>query len=101
MNPPKKKSSGKAAKPRRARWQLQEAKAQFSEVVRRAHSNGPQVITKQGRDEVVVIPVEQFRKLSARARQPQSLAEFFAQSPLAHVELDLSRPRDHGRPVDL
>jgi prevent-host-death family protein len=97
----KKKSRAKAAKPPRARWQLQEAKARFSEVVRRAQSSGPQVITKQGRDEVVVVPVEEFRKLTARLKQPQSIVEFFAKSPLADVELDLSRPREAGRRVEL
>jgi antitoxin Phd len=96
----RKKRKARTSAPSHTRWQLQEAKAQFSEVVRQAHSSGPQVITKQGRDEVVVVPVEQFRKLTPR-RHPVSLVEFFAQSPLAALELDLSRPRDEGRIVQL
>ena len=97
----KKAKGGKAAKLQRASWQLQEAKAQFSEVVRRARSDGPQVITKQGRDEVVIVPVEQYRNLTARVNQPPGIVEFFARSPLAGAGLDLSRRRDDGRTVDL
>src|ERR1700685_493665 len=44
-------------------WLLQDAKARFSELVRRVHSEGPQHVTVHGRDEVVVIAVEEFRRL--------------------------------------
>jgi prevent-host-death family protein len=45
------------------RWLLQDAKARFSELVRRVHSEGPQHVTVHGRDEVVVIAAEDFRRL--------------------------------------
>lgn len=44
-------------------WQLQEAKQRLSEVVRRALKDGPQVVTRHGREAVVVVSVEQFAKL--------------------------------------
>jgi antitoxin Phd len=42
------------------KWKLQDAKARFSEVVRRAHSHGPQHITVHGKDSVVVVSLEDF-----------------------------------------
>src|ERR1700735_2063159 len=45
------------------RWLLQDAKARFSELVRRVRSEGPQHVTVHGRDEVVVIAAEDFRRL--------------------------------------
>jgi prevent-host-death family protein len=53
-------------RPRNARpgqWLLQDAKARFSELVRRVHSEGPQRVTVHGRDEVVVISADEFRRL--------------------------------------
>jgi prevent-host-death family protein len=44
-------------------WLLQDAKARFSELVRRVRSEGPQHVTVHGRDEVVVIAAEEFRRL--------------------------------------
>lgn len=92
---------GKGATVRgRAVWQLQTAKAQFSEVFRRALAEGPQLVTRQGKDAVVVIPAEEFDRLRTRSRQPGNLVEFFAESPLAKVSIDLQRSRDLGREVD-
>ena len=76
-------------------WQLQEAKNKFSEVVNEALTKGPQVITRHGIETVVLLSYAEFRKTSV---VPQKLSEFFAESPLAEVELDLARdkslPRD-------
>jgi antitoxin Phd len=74
-------------------WQLQTAKARFSEVFRLARTEGPQLITRQGRESVVVLPVEQFDELLSRSRQPKSLVQFLRESPLAGVKLDLERER--------
>ena len=81
-----------------ARWQLQEAKNRLSELVRQAREDGPQTITVHGTDAVVVVDAEHFRKLSARKG---SLTEFFRRSPLVGIELDFTRSREPGRPVDL
>ena len=97
----RKPKRGKTHPPATATWQLQSAKAQFSEVIRRALTNGPQVITKQGKEEVVILPIEQYKKLTERSKQPQSLVQFFAESPLVEAGLDLERKPDYGRTVDL
>jgi antitoxin Phd len=96
---PKIKRRSKTRRP--PHWQLQTAKAQFSELFRRARSEGPQYVTRQGKEAVVILPAEEFEQLVARARQPRSLVDFFAQSPLTKVRLNLERHPDYGRDVDL
>jgi len=82
-------------------WQLQTAKARFSELFRRARAEGPQWVTRQGKEAVVVLPAEEFERLTNRGKQQTDLVEFFAQSPLAKANLDLERVPDYGRTVDL
>jgi antitoxin Phd len=82
-------------------WQLQDAKARFGEVLRRARSEGPQRVTGHGKEAVVVVPAEEFERLSGRTRRPKSLAEYFAKSPLADSGINLERERDYGRQADL
>jgi len=86
---------------KRSPWQLQTAKARFSELFRRARSEGPQYVTRGGKEAVVIVPAEEFDRLTARARQPLSLVEFFAKSPLVGVDVDLERKPDYGRKVKL
>ena len=83
------------------RWQLQTAKAQFSEVFRRARTQGPQYVTRQGKEAVVILSAEEFGRLTERTRQPRSLVRFFAESPLADAGVNLERHPDYGRKVDL
>jgi antitoxin Phd len=98
----KKKQKTQTASRRDQRpWQLQTAKARFSELFRKALAEGPQWVTRQGKDAVVIVAAEEFQRLRARARQPQSLVEFFAKSPLASANLDLERSPDYGREIDL
>src|SRR5690349_10856914 len=82
-------------------WQLQTAKAKFSEVFRRARTEGPQRITKQGKEGVVMISDDQYDKLTRESRQPKSIVQFFRESPLAGVDLDWERDKDAGLDVDL
>jgi antitoxin Phd len=82
-------------------WQVQTAKARFSEVFHLARTKGPQLITRQGKDGVVMMPVEQFDRLVARSRQPKSLVQFFRQSPLVGLELDFERDKDTGQDLEL
>ena len=82
-------------------WQLHEAKAKFSELFRRARAEGPQHVTKSGREQVVVLPAEQFEELLRRVRQPKSLVDFFQQSPLRGLNLDFTRDKDTGRDIKL
>jgi antitoxin Phd len=82
-------------------WQVQTAKARFSEVFRLARTQGPQLITRQGKEAVVMISDEHYGRLIARARQPKSIVQFFRESPLVGVKLDLKRDKDTGRDVEL
>ncbi len=83
------------------RWKLEDAKNRFSEVVRRAAAHEPQLVTKNGRDTVVVLSAEEYERLTT----PGGVVEFLRRSPLAALlrdgELDLGRERDFGRDADL
>jgi prevent-host-death family protein len=94
----KKKNFSPTSKPAFV-WQLQSAKARFSELFRLVHDKGPQFITRQGRDTVVVMKLEEYEKLLSRANKP--LIDFFRQSPLVGVELDLTRSKDSGRDIEI
>lgn len=67
-------------------WRLQDAKARFSEVVRLAGSDGPQHVTVHGRDAVVIVDAESFRRLQGD-RTGQQLVDALQASP--HREIDL------------
>ena len=82
-------------------WQVQSAKARFSEVFRRARTEGPQRITRQGKDGVVMVADEQYEQLVGKSHQPRSLVQFFRESPLVGAELDLERSRDPERDIEL
>ncbi|MFL6385883.1 MAG: type II toxin-antitoxin system Phd/YefM family antitoxin [Terriglobales bacterium] len=97
----KKQETQTASGSNKKTWQLQTAKARFSELFRKARAEGPQWVTRQGKDAVVVVAAEEFQRLRARAKQPESLVEFFAKSPLAGANLDLDRSPDYGREIDL
>ncbi len=58
-------------------WQIQTAKARFSEVFRLARAEGPQRITRQGKEGVVMISDEQYNRLLLKSHQPKSLVQFF------------------------
>ena len=85
----------------RTEWQVQTAKARFSEVFRRARTEGPQLITRLGKEAVVVISDEQYGEFVGRSHQPQSLVQFFRESPLVGLALDLEREKDEGRDIEL
>jgi antitoxin Phd len=104
----RKKKSGPGAQPKRRRpknigmeWQVQTAKARFSEVFRRARTEGPQLIIRQGKEGVVMISDEQYDEFVGRSHQPKTLVQFFRESPFVGVELDLERQDDQGREVEL
>jgi len=97
----KSSSSSGPTKPRRTRdlrpgrWLLQDAKARFSELVRRVRSEGPQHVTVHGRDEVVVISAEEFRRLKGD-RTGEALIAAMQASP--HRDIDIE-PRRAPMPV--
>src|ERR1700726_2167868 len=97
-----KSSKAKPTRPRRrtrpvksGRWLLQDAKARFSELVRRVHSEGPQHVTVHGHDEVVVISAEEFRRLKGDLTG-QALVAAMQASP--HRDIDIE-PRGVRMPV--
>ncbi len=73
----------------------------FSELLRRAASEGPQIVTRHGREAAVVLGVEEYRRLA----HPGDLVSFLADSPLAAAlqdgELVLERSREPARDVGL
>lgn len=78
-------------------WQLQAAKQRFSELVERARREGPQVVTKHGREAVVVVSVEEYRRLQ---RPGDDLIEFLRTAPDFDL-LELRRAPDRGRELSL
>jgi antitoxin Phd len=85
----------------RGLWQVQEAKARFSELFRSVRSEGPQRVAHHGKDVVVVLSEEDFLGLQRKKARRGSLVEFFAQSPLAKSPVELARSKDQDRPVHL
>jgi prevent-host-death family protein len=83
---------------RKKQWQLQDAKNRLSQLVDQALQDGPQTITLRGKPAAVVISAKTFEKIT---RPRISLTEFFRQSPLQGMELDLKRKRDFSRRIDL
>src|ERR1700688_4562664 len=73
-------------KPRSGYWPLQDAKARFSELVRKVRSEGPQHVTVHGRDEVVVIAAEEFRRLKGSATGTALIAAMQA-SPYRQIAM--------------
>lgn len=85
---------------RTGRWALQDAKARFSEVVRKAKSEGPQRITVHGREEVIVVSVEEYRRIKGQPNG-QALVKLLQDSPLHDLEIEPKRTRSRVRPVKL
>jgi prevent-host-death family protein len=81
-------------------WLLQDAKARFSELVRRVRSEGPQHVTVHGRDEVVVVSAEEFRRLKGD-RTGEALVAALQASPYRDIDIEPRREPMKVRGVDL
>lgn len=79
-------------------WQLQEAKNKFSQLVNEALAESPQVITRHGEEVVVILSKEEYDRLK---KSQTGLVEFFRQSPLVGIDLDLERDQSYPRDVEL
>ena len=79
-------------------WTVQDAKNRFSEVVEHALHDGPQTITRRGKETAVMVSIDGFRELAGTRGD---LVRFLQKSPLTDVELDLDRQRAYGRDVEL
>jgi prevent-host-death family protein len=82
------------------RWQLQDAKNRFSELVTDAQKNGPQIVTRRGAEAAVVLSFEDYKKLS-RGRRKRSLVDVLLGAPKVASGLRTERDPDLGRKVDL
>jgi prevent-host-death family protein len=76
-------------------WQIQTAKARFSELVERTLKEGPQTVTRHGKPVAVMVPAEEYRRLRTGGK---SLKALLAAAPLEGVKI--TRSRDRGRTVD-
>jgi antitoxin Phd len=77
-------------------WSLQNAKARFSELVNECLENGPQLVTRHGREAVVIMPADEYKRVIGFE---QGLKEFLLSAP--RVELDIDRAKDTGRSIQL
>lgn len=85
-------------------WSLAEAKAKFSELVERARTQGPQHLTKNGKDAVVVLSAEDYRRLSQTNGVAEPTPSWF--DPRFHILTDeehdqlFARDKDPGRVIE-
>jgi prevent-host-death family protein len=82
-------------------WQLHDAKAHLSDLVRRAREEGPQRITVYGEDAVVVVAAAEFAQLLAPSRPRRSLHALLSDSPLRDLEFGEEGERSPVRDVGL
>jgi antitoxin Phd len=80
------------------RWQLQEAKAKFSAVVKSSRSSGPQEITVHGETACVILSKNDYDRLTGHR---PTLVEFLRASPLVGVRLNLKRDKSLVRDLDV
>ena len=79
-------------------WQLQDAKNKFSSLVNQAREHGPQIVTKHGKDAVIVLSIEEYNKL---VKPQKSLVQFFQDSPLAQEDISFERSKEKPRDITL
>jgi prevent-host-death family protein len=85
-----------------ADWQVQTAKAKFSELFRKARTEGPQRVTKQGKETIVVLSIEDYDKLTHGKRPPKnSFWKMLRESPLVGLELEFERDKSPMRDIEL
>ena len=78
-------------------WKLQDAKAKFSQVVENALKMGPQYVTRRGREAVVVLSVEEYKKITT---QKPTLKEFLLNCPKMDDDFEFERQKDYSRDVE-
>ena len=78
------------------RWPVQDAKQRFSELIRSAHADGPQVVTRHGEEIAVVIDIADYRHLTG---QTAEFKEYLRSGP-SFDDLDLTRETEYPRPTE-
>jgi len=81
------------------RWKLEDAKARLSEVVRRAGTAGPQLVTVRGKEAAVILAPEQYEQLLPKPKGHVPLVRFLQDLGLSSI--DVEREEDTGRDVEL
>lgn len=81
------------------RWKLEDAKARFSELVRLAATDGPQLVTIRGKEAAVILAPGEYEQLLPKPKGHQPLARFLKGLGLDKIEIE--RDRDAGREVTL
>jgi prevent-host-death family protein len=79
-------------------WGLAEAKARLSTLVEKALVEGPQEITKNGKQAVTLIATSQLEELR---RPRESMADFLMKSPLRGSGIKIGRVNLRARKVEL
>ena len=77
-------------------WQVQDAKQRFSELLRVAHVEGPQFVTRHGREVAVVIDIADYRHLKGDV---SDFKDYLVTGP-GFDHLDLTRSADLPRSID-
>ncbi|HWG65042.1 MAG TPA: type II toxin-antitoxin system Phd/YefM family antitoxin [Streptosporangiaceae bacterium] len=77
-------------------WQVQEAKQRFSELIRAAHDEGPQVVTRHGEEIAVVIDIDEYRHLNGEAAE---FKEYLRCGP-GFDDLEIARSAERPRTLD-
>ncbi|MGW4646664.1 type II toxin-antitoxin system Phd/YefM family antitoxin [Kitasatospora sp. NPDC004289] len=78
------------------KWQVQEAKQKFSEVLRLAEAEGPQIVTRHGDEVAVLIDIREYRRLKG---QEMDLRDYLLQGPVID-DLEIERSTEPTRTVD-
>jgi prevent-host-death family protein len=80
-------------------WGVALAKAQFSELVEQAETNGPQEITRNGKPVAILVSQDEWNKKARPSTHERNMADFFQSSPLRGSGIDLRRSRSKARMV--
>ena len=81
-------------------WKLQDAKAQFSKLVRLASEAGPQRVTVHGKEQAVILSTEDYRRLGGEPKG-DALVRLLAEPDLMDVEFEYPKTRGPVRDVAL
>jgi antitoxin Phd len=81
-------------------WQVQDAKARFSELLERCLSDGPQVVTKRGVEAAVLVSVEEWRALRDAAR-PTLKELLLAEMPRGNIPVPPRGGKRRRAPTEL
>ena len=79
-------------------WQLRDAKSKFSELVNRAMAQGTQIVTRRGKNAVVVMPFDEYKRLTEKK---EGFSDFLLASPFAGSEIQIDRDKSLPRRFEI